>query len=118
MGLYARYEEVMREGAVFACWSVDNKLSGLATVRLHGEVARVDGFTRAIDNVGDEWRALIQAVLEWAFQGSTECIASVAAADKAKQQAFHSAGFVEVGCDDDIRIREQVIKMKSFRFGV
>ncbi|MBP86402.1 MAG: hypothetical protein CMJ64_06765 [Planctomycetaceae bacterium] len=118
MGLYARYEQVMKQGAAFASWTDDNQLLGLATVKMDGTVARVDAFTHAFEQFGDRWQKLICRAVKWtAERPISECIALIAAANETKQDAFRSVDFVEVSSDDDIVIGERTIETKRFRFG-
>lgn len=117
MGLYPRYEKVMKEGAAFASWSDSDQLLGLATVKVDGTGARVDGFTLGFDKFGDRWQKLIRSAVAWTAKRSiSECIASIAVADETKQAAFRSADFAEVSSDDDIVIGERRIETKRFRF--
>ena len=102
MGLYPRYQAVVRDGrgACFACHADENRLVGLSTARLDDSGGcQVDGFTHARHM--SAWGDLVQAAHGWGVtNGATVSWAAVSVEDEDKQAKFESLGFREVGATD------------------
>ncbi len=111
MGLYPRYEALVRErnGTWFGAQTDRGRLGGLATARLNGLGAcHVDGFT--LQRCLDAWADLMQAAMGWgANRGATEWQATVSVEDKDKQSLFESLGFSAAGSGEAFTLQERQV---------
>ena len=117
MGLYPRYEQLVSKGVVFAAWTEDNRLLGLASVKIDGPFASIDAFAYEFDQGNSLWKQLIRRGLQWVAEHPiSECYCLVAVSDETKHSAFHSENFVDVGTGESLTIGEEVIKTRKMRY--
>ena len=106
MGLFPRYEELVRDGrgACFAARDRDGRTLGMATARLtESQEACVDGFTHP-DHDG-AWPDLIGRATRWAAQRGARTLFSHASADDGgKRHALRSLGFREAGSPTELEL--------------
>ncbi len=103
MGLYPRYEQIMRSGggAWFVAKTATGKVVGLSTARRDdaGD-SQIDGFVHA--RFADVWNALMQAAIyACSGQSASTCYAVVSVEDEEKQSLFESLGFRKTGSEED-----------------
>jgi GNAT superfamily N-acetyltransferase len=99
MGLYPRYAHLREDGqgTWFSAHDSRGRLVGLASARLDGEQARVDGFTHPL--YLDGWESLLQAAMAWsAARGATVFTAAVADADADKASRYRQLEFRPKTC--------------------
>ncbi len=99
MGLYPRYEALLREGrgAWFGARTDRGLLVGLSTARLdESGRCQVDGFVH--QNASAAWEDLLQAAVRWGVeQGASLCRARLSVEDEEKRSCFESLGFHTAG---------------------
>ena len=99
MGLYPKYEALLREGrgAWFGARTDRGLLVGLSTACLDGSgQCQVDGFVH--QNASDSWEDLLQAAVRWGVeQGAPLCRARLSVEDEEKRSRFESLGFHAAG---------------------
>lgn len=112
MGLYPRYEQAAKRGAIFRAWTPDDMFVGAVTVRFDGEhSARIDGFTHA--DYRGYWDGLIESAVRFARdERGLKCYAVVAAADEEKRRAFEITAFRDVGSAGTILLNGCTVAMR------
>ena len=99
MGLYRRYLAALGGGATgnwFCARTADDRIVGLATVRISVTACQVDGFTHPY--FATAWPGLMAAALQrGAAGGAAECRAVVCVEDEEKRALFEGLGFREAG---------------------
>ena len=121
MGLYPRYEALVREGRGewFGARTDRGNLVGLATAQLDqspieslegqpsiesiGTQCQVDAFTH--QNYIGAWKDLIEAAMSWgASRGVPLCSATLSVEDENKRALFESLGFREAGTGEEFNL--------------